>query len=342
MSRRRLPAEWEAQSGVMLAWPHAGSDWVDMLAKVEPCVAAIVAAISRFEEVVLVVDHAERVRPLLLAAGAQAERVRMIELPTNDTWVRDFGAITVEEGAGFRLLDFNFNGWGLKFAANLDNQVNVRLHAAGVLGTSPITSPGLILEGGSIDSDGAGTILTTADCLLSRNRNAHLSQDEIEQQLCGLFGAERLLWLHHGHLAGDDTDSHIDILARFAATDTIVYMHCDDPDDEHYGEFAAMQAELQAFRMLSGEPYRLVALPWPKPKLNSESEPAAPSYANFLIINGAVLVPVYNDAADARALSLIAECFPGREVIGIDSTVLIKQGGSLHCMTMQFPQGVLP
>jgi len=342
MNRRRLPAEWEAQSGVLLAWPHAGSDWVDTLEKAVPCVAAIVAAISRFEQVVLVVDHAEPVRQILLAAGARLERVRMIALPTNDTWVRDFGAISVEEGGGFHLLDFNFNGWGLKFAANLDNQVSARLHGAGVLGTSSMRSPGLILEGGSIESDGAGTILTTADCLLSLNRNAHLSQDEIGQQLCELLGAERLLWLYHGHLAGDDTDSHIDILARFTAPDTIIHMHCDDADDEHYAEFAAMQAELQAFRQLSGEPYRLVALPWPKAKLNSDGDLVAPSYANFLIINGAVLVPTYNDAADDRALTLIAACFPGREVIGIDSTALIEQGGSLHCMTMQFPQGVLP
>jgi len=341
MSRSRFPAEWEVQSGVLLAWPHAGSDWVDTLAVVAPCVAAIVAAISRFEQVVLVVDHAEQVKPFLLAAGVQLERVRMIALPTNDTWVRDFGAITIEEEGRFRLLDFNFNGWGLKFAANLDNQVSARLHAAGVLGSSPMTSPGLILEGGSIDSDGAGTILTTADCLLSINRNAHMSQAEIEQQLRGLLGADRFLWLHHGHLAGDDTDSHIDILARFATPDTIIHMHCDDADDEHYAEFAAMQSELQAFRTAAGEPYRLVALPWPKAKVNSDGDLVAPSYANFLIINGAVLVPTYKDAADTGALALIAACFPGREVIGIDSTALIEQGGSLHCMTMQFPQGVL-
>ncbi|TLS69269.1 agmatine deiminase family protein [Mariprofundus erugo] len=338
---RRLPAEWEPQSGVQLSWPRPDSDWADLLDRVEPCVAAIVAAISRFERVVVVVHDAEAVRPQLEAAGAQAEQVTLIELPANDTWVRDYGALTVEEGDAFRLLDFSFNGWGLKFAANLDNQVSRRLHAAGLFGDQPMTSLPMILEGGSIDSDGAGTILTTSDCLLSLNRNTHLTQAEIEAELCAQFGARRLLWLDHGHLAGDDTDSHVDILARFASPDTIIHMACDDPADAHDQAFAAMQLQLQQFRRLDGMPYHLVALPWPKPRLGRFGQVMAPSYANFLIINGAVLVPTYQDSADAEALRLIGACFPGREVIGIDASVLIEQGGSLHCMTMQFPMGVL-
>lgn len=338
---RRLPAEWEPQSGVQLSWPRPESDWADLLERVEPCVAAIVAAISRFERVVVVVHDAGAVRRQLAIAGARLEQVTLIELPANDTWVRDYGALTVEEGAAFRLLDFSFNGWGLKFAANLDNQVSRRLHAAGLFGGHPMTSLPMILEGGSIDSDGAGTILTTSDCLLSLNRNTHLGKAEIEREICNQFGASRLLWLDHGHLAGDDTDSHVDILARFASPDTIIHMACDDPADAHYETFAAMQAQLQQFRTADGVPYQLVALPWPRPKVGRFGQVMAPSYANFLIINGAVLVPTYDDHADAEALRLIGHCFPDREVIGIDAQVLIEQGGSLHCMTMQFPMGVL-
>ncbi len=338
----RLPAEWEPQSGVLLCWPHPRTDWADTLAEVEPCVAAMVAAISRFEQVLLIVDDAGRVRPQLAAAGSHAERVRLVELPTNDTWARDFAAITVQERDTFRLLDFGFNGWGLKFAADLDNTVNRRLHAMGELGTSPMSTLAMILEGGSIESDGAGSILTTADCLLSANRNPHMSQQAIEAELCRRFGARQVLWLHHGHLAGDDTDSHIDILARFAPGETIVHMHCDDPGDAHYPAFDAMLAELAGLRNADGRPYRLVALPWPRPRHNRHGELVAPSYANFLVINDAVLVPVYGDASDDEALQTIAACFPAREVIGIDASPLLEQGGSLHCMTMQFPLGVLP
>ena len=340
MNTPRLPAEWEAQSGVLLAWPHAASDWADMLEQVEPCVAAIATEISRFERVLIVAQDAPHVLDRLAAAGAALERVCIVGLPTNDTWARDFGPITVLRDGRPELLDFGFNGWGLKYAADQDNQVSRRLHALGDLGSYPMRTLGLVLEGGSIESDGAGAILTTAACLLSPNRNPHLSLPQIEAALKSHLGAERVLWLRHGHLAGDDTDSHIDILARFAPGDTIVHMACDAADDEHHAELAAMRAELACFITADGRPYRLVALPWPKAKVNRNGEPVAPSYANFLVINGAVLVPVYDDDADGRALATIAGCFPGREVIGIPCSPLIEQGGSLHCMSMQLPEGV--
>jgi agmatine deiminase len=338
----RLPAEWEPQSGVLLAWPHAGSDWADMLDLVEPCVAAIATEISRFEPVLIVAADAPHVLGMLEAAGAVMGRVRIVGLPTNDTWVRDFGPITVLRDGRPELLDFTFNGWGLKFAADQDNQVSRRLHALGDLGAHPLKTLGLVLEGGSIESDGAGTLMTTAACLLSPNRNPHLSSPQIEAMLKQYLGAERVLWLHHGHLAGDDTDSHIDILARFAPDDTIVHMHGADADDEHGADLAAMRAELVRFTTAAGRPYRLVALPWPKTRNNRVGQRVAPSYANFLVINGAVLVPVYDDEADGKALDVIAGCFPGRKVIGVPCSPLIEQGGSLHCMSMQLPKGVWP
>jgi len=341
VSDLRLPAEWEAQGGVMLAWPHADSDWAELMHLVEPCVVEIATQISRFEPVLIVADQEARVQARLLVAGAEMERVHIVELPTNDTWARDFGPITVLADEEPQLLDFAFNGWGLKYAADRDNQVTRRLQARGMLGTVPLQTLGLVLEGGSIDSDGAGTILTTASCLLSPNRNPHLSQADIEDALKQHFGAERVLWLGHGRLAGDDTDSHIDTLARFVSPDTIVHMHCDDAEDEHFEELAAMREELAGFTTAAGEPYRLVALPWPEARLNRFGERLAPSYANFLIINGAVLVPVYGDEADAVALDVLADCFPQRVIVAVPCAPLIEQGGSLHCMSMQLPAGIL-
>lgn len=340
-SEFRLPAEWEAQSAVLMCWPHTGSDWADMLDKVQPCVAEIVTQISRFEKVMVVVDNAELVAPQLVQAGANMQQVQLLEQPSNDTWCRDFGPLTVQQGEGFVLQDFGFNGWGLKFAADQDNQLSRRLHAKGLFPQSTLVTQGLILEGGSIESDGAGTLLTTSDCLLSANRNPHLGKEAIETKLRDTLGVSRVLWLDHGHLAGDDTDSHIDILARLAPENTIIHMHCDDPDDEHYSEFLAMREQLKTFRTASGEPYRLASLPWPSAKFSRHGDRIAPSYANFLIINGAVLVPTYHDEADAEALAVIESCFPDREVIGINCLALLEQGGSLHCMTMQFPEGVL-
>jgi agmatine deiminase len=338
---RRLPAEWEAQSGVLLAWPHADSGWAELMHLVEPCVVDIAAQISRYEAVLIVADHAARVQARLMVAGAEMERVRVVELPTNDTWARDFGPITVLEDGEPLLLDFTFNGWGMKFAADRDNQVTRRLHAQGTLDAVPLQTLDLVLEGGSIDSDGAGTILTTASCLLSSNRNPELSQADIEAALKEQLGAQRVLWLGHGHLAGDDTDGHIDILARFVSTDTIVYMQCGDADDEHFEELAAMREELAGFTTADGEPYKLVALPWPEARLNRFGQRLAPSYANFLIINDAVLVPVYGDEADVEALDVLADCFPQRVIVAVPCSPLLEQGGSLHCMSMQLPAGVL-
>ncbi|ACM20699.1 agmatine deiminase, putative [Geotalea daltonii FRC-32] len=337
----RLPAEWEEQDGVLVAWPHEDSDWRPWLGAVEPVFVEIAKQISRQERVVVVAPETSPVADKLKDAGAVMERIFFRQLPTNDTWSRDFGPITVQEGKKTLLLDFGFNGWGLKFAADRDNQVSRRLHEGGIFGSIPLKTVGLILEGGSIESDGRGTILTTAECLLDANRNPHLGKTDIETALAELLGAGHFLWLENGFLAGDDTDSHIDTLARLCPDDTIAYVRCDDPQDEHYQALKAMEEELVRFRTREGRPYRLVPLPWPEAKYDEDGERLPATYANFLIINNAVLVPTYQDNSDRAALAAIAEAFPRHEVIGIDCLPLILQHGSLHCVTMQLPKGTL-
>ncbi len=336
----RLPAEWEEQDGVLLAWPHEGSDWRPILAAVEPTYTEIVREISKFEDVLIAAAAPAAVMELLAGAGAVMDRVRLFPMDSNDTWARDFGPITVLDNGKPLLLDFGFNGWGLKFAADLDNLITRRLAGAGAF-RAPLNTIGLILEGGSIESDGAGTILTTSSCLLSPNRNPHLSRAEIERELASLLGAEHILWLENGHLEGDDTDAHVDTLARLCPDDTIVHVACDDPADVHYGALRAMVEELRNIRTGEGKPYRLSPLPWPRARYDDENLRLPATYANFLIINGAVLVPTYGDKSDEAALRAVGEALPGRRVIGIDCLPLIQQHGSLHCVTMQLPKGTL-
>ncbi len=342
----RLPAEWEKQDGVLLAWPHEQSDWEPILPEVEETYAELIRVITRFERVLLVVPPGKResIRTRLVEAGTEEKNLILVEVPTNDTWARDFGFITVFDKQGRRkLLDFGFNAWGLKFAAYEDNQVNRRLFQNRVFrkGVAMVTI-GMILEGGGIESDGEGTILTTSQCLLSPNRNPHLSRGEIERALKRYLGARRVLWLSHGYLSGDDTDSHIDTLARFVSPTTIVYVACDNPADEHYEELCLMREELASFRTARGKPYKLVPLPLPRACYDEDGNRLPATYANFLIINGAVIVPTYNDAAnDKVALEIFQRLFPDREVIGIPALSLIKQHGSIHCVTMQIPEGVL-
>ena len=336
----RLPAEWEPQDGVLLAWPHAASDWQPLLERVEPVYCAVAREISRFERVLIALPPGEEITGKLRCAGANLENITLCPVPTNDTWARDFGPITVLRGHEPLLLDFGFNGWGLKFAADLDNQITRCLADAGLF-RPPRRPVGLVLEGGSIESDGRGTILTTAACLLNPNRNPHLSRPELETALSELLGADRFLWLESGHLAGDDTDSHVDTLARLCPDDTILYVACDDPSDSHYPVLTAMAAELAALKTREGRPYRLIPLPWPEALFDDEGERLPATYANFLVINGAVLVPTYADKSDGAALAAVGRAFPDREVIAIDCRPLVLQHGSLHCVTMQLPQGVL-
>ncbi|MBI5485672.1 MAG: agmatine deiminase family protein [Deltaproteobacteria bacterium] len=338
----RLPAEWEIQDGVLMAWPHEGTDWAYILDDVRPVFAEIIRQITRLERVLLTAPHAASAAGYLVAAGVDLANVTICEMPNNDTWARDFGPITVIFNDKPVLLDFGFNGWGLKFPANHDNLISKRLRQLGALKPN-LNTIGLIMEGGSIESDGLGTIMTTAECLLSPNRNPQLGKSEIEQALASLVGAKRVLWLNHGWLAGDDTDSHIDTLARFCPDNTIIYQACDHPLDEHYEPLKLMENELKGFTAPDGSPYRLIPLPWPTARFDEQAHRLPATYANFLVINRAVLVPTYGDNEnDRKALELVGQAFPGREPIGVNCLPLLEQHGSLHCVTMQLPQGVLP
>nr|WP_240744245.1 agmatine deiminase family protein [Desulfopila sp. IMCC35006] len=341
MMQRRLPAEWEPQDAVLLGWPHSGTDWADMLDRVLPVFIRIAVEISRFERVIIPAPDPDSVRSQLTEAGARMDRVRVYALSTNDTWARDFGPITVYQNGAPLLLDYGFNGWGLKFRACDDNQATARLQAAGAFGSCLREVQGLVLEGGSLETDGSGTLLTTSACLLEANRNPHLDRPGLEQQLRQQLGIDRVLWLAHGYLAGDDTDSHIDTLARLAPGDRIIYQSCDDPQDEHHRELTAMAAELAALRTRDGQAFELLPLPWPEPCYADDGHRLPATYANFLILNGAVLVPVYNSLQDEPALAIIGRAFSDREIIAIPCRPLIEQHGSLHCVTMQIPQGVL-
>ena len=336
---RRLPAEWEHQSAVQLTFPHEGTDWAEVLDEVLPCFIEIAETISRYQQVLIVCREASATRALL--KNAIQTNLLLVECHSNDTWARDHAGITIlDEVNGPKVLDFMFNGWGLKFPADKDNLITTCLAAKGVF-NAPVEHGGIVLEGGAIESDGQGTLLTTSECLLSPNRNPHLSQQEIEAYLTSHFGLERVLWLHHGYLAGDDTDSHIDTLARLCSPDTIAYVRCPDPQDEHFDALQKMEAELRSFKTSTTLPYHLVPLPWPDACFDSDGNRLPATYANFLIINGAVLVPTYGVRQDAEALAILAQVFPQHEVIGIDCRPLILQHGSLHCVTMQFPTGVI-
>ncbi|HKJ08369.1 MAG TPA: agmatine deiminase family protein, partial [Gammaproteobacteria bacterium] len=318
--------------------------WAPVLPEVEPVFIDIARAIARRESLLVVCAddaHRDRIEVLLAAASVPTQRLHLVTAPSNDTWARDHGPVTVLADGRPLLLDFLFNGWGNKHPAELDNGIPRALCAAGVFGDIACRPVDLVLEGGALESDGAGTLLTTESCLLNPSRNPGHDRRSLEARLSELLGFDRFLWLSHGALAGDDTDGHIDTLARFCDPGTIAYVKCDDPGDSHYDALAAMEAELREFRDRHGNPYRLVPLPWPGAKYGSEGTRLPATYANFLIVNGAVLLPVYDDAADEAAISQIAACFPERTVIPIHCMPLIQQYGSLHCVTMQFPAGVL-
>lgn len=329
----RLPAEWERQSFVELTFPHKETDWCPILPEVLDCYYHIISTISCYEPVVVMAADMSLAQSIL----CDISNVRIIGCKSNDTWTRDHGFITCEEDGKFFYKDFQFNGWGLKFASNYDNQLNRVLWESGILDGTYENHLDFVLEGGSIESDGCGTLLTTSSCLLAPNRNSVLSRIEIENRLMNYFGVSRVLWLNSGKLEGDDTDGHIDTLARFCPNDTIVYVKCEDRLDIHFQELENMETELSSFKTIEGNPYRLIGLPHPTAIYDSTGERLPATYANYLVINGAVLYPTYNQAEnDAKAKIQLSKAYPDRDIIGIDCCSLIKQHGSLHCCTMQY------
>ena len=339
---RAFAAEWDCQDGILIAWPHAGTDWAYMLAEVTACYVEMARAIldDDDERLVIVAPDADDVREAL-GADVDWQRIEIVELPTNDTWVRDYGPITVSRGGHLELADFTFNAWGMKFAADCDNLVTSRLAERGIF-RMPLTNyRDLVLEGGSIETDGNGTVMTTTSCLTAPNRNDTFISDQLENELLQRLGCLKMLWLDHGELTGDDTDGHIDTLARFAPGGVILYTGCDDPEDEHFEPLMRMEEQLKQFTDVDGNHYHLIKLPLPDPTFDEISRLPA-TYANFLVTNHQVLVPVYGQPEkDITACELIGQAFPGRKVTGIDCRALICQHGSLHCATMQLPQDSL-
>lgn len=307
---RRMPAEWEHQSAVQLTWPDEHTDWAPMLADILPVYEAMAREIRQRERLI-VVDN----------------------LPHNDTWARDHGFITVEDSGQRVLLDFCFNGWGRKFPSELDNRLNRLIYERGWV--EGIYEPHLdfVLEGGSIESDGRGTVFTTSCCLLAPHRNQPLGQADIDRRLREYLGARRIVWLNHGSLIGDDTDGHIDTLVRIAPDDTLLYTGADDD----HPDLTEMERELQQLTTLDGRPYRLLRLPLPRPLYDDDGQRLPATYANYLVINGAVLVPTYvQPDLDSQAMQIVGLAFPDREVVGIDCRAVVRQHGSLHCCTMQY------
>ena len=319
-----------------MSFPHEETDWYDPLMP-----KSLNEALSPFIRIAQAIAYKEPVyivckdKTKIASMFCSTRNMTFIELPTNDTWIRDYGYISIREGGEKKLLDFTFNGWGGKFDARLDNRVNRLLYEKGYLGTTPLETIDFVLEGGSIESDGDGTILTTSRCLCNPNRNGGLTKSQIEEKLSAYLGTKRVLWLDHGYLAGDDTDSHIDTLARFVNRDTIVYVQCRDRTDEHFEALRDMEEQLNTFRTEEGTPYQLIPLPMCEAKYGKNGQRLPATYANFLITNDALVYPTYNDRNDENVSSIFKAIYPEKEMIPVNCLKLIEEGGSLHCSTMQ-------
>lgn len=335
-----FPPEWYPQSAIQLTWPHPDTDWDYMLEEVTACYVNIAVEILKRQKLIVVCQNAETVKYELKEYKDLFRNLTLVELPTNDTWARDHSGISVINNGKKQVYDFTFNGWGLKFASNYDNQISRGLFKNGIFKSDVelLNKKDFALEGGALESDGKGTLLTTSECLLSANRNSFMSKEEIEKYLKEAFGLNKILWLDHGYLSGDDTDSHIDTLARYCDEHTIVYVKSEDKNDEHYEALAKMEEQLKTFTDYQGNPYKLIPLPMAKAVYDEDNERLPATYANFLIMNDIVLLPLYNDQErDTEAKEKLEIAFPTREIIGIDCSSLIRQHGSLHCITMQYP-----
>ena len=328
-----LPPEWEKQRAVLMAFPHKNSDWKDDLTSALVPFIRIAQAIAYAQPVYIICDKKEDIADLFCST----RNMSFIEIATNDTWIRDFGYISVVEDDEIKLLNFTFDGWGGKFESTLDNEVNRAFHKKGYMGITPLKTIDFVLEGGSVESDGLGTILTTTACLCNENRNGGLGKDEVEEKLKEYLGTKRVLWLDYGYLAGDDTDSHIDTLARFVASDSIAYVQCLEVEDEHYEELQKMEEQLKGFRTFENKKYNLIPLPMVSAKFDVKGNRLPATYVNFLITNGALVYPTYSVKEDKLVHLIFKELFKDKEIIPVECSRLIEEGGSLHCSTMQIP-----
>ena len=319
---KRLIAEFEKQSYTQIIFPHKDTDWIDYLDEAKKCFINIINEIIKYQKCLVVCADVDEVKKYF----SGDDNLTFIEYKTDDTWARDCSALCIEDEDGIKLLDFTFTGWGGKFESKKDNAMTKHLNPEAI-------KYDFILEGGGVESNGVDTILTTSKCMLNKNRNTNLTKDKITQKLKSFFGATNILYLNHGYLAGDDTDSHIDTLARFIDKETIMYVQCLDADDEHYQELRAMEDELKLYA--SEYNFKLIPLPM-SDAIYFEDERLPATYANFLFVNGAILVPTYGVKQDLKALKIFENTFKDRDIISVDCSTLIKQHGSLHCVTMNF------
>ena len=337
-----MPGEWEAQSFIQFTLPHIETDWNPLLDQVLEAYKGLIKEIIDIVPVLLVHPDPESVRERF--STLPTEKLHWFQCLSNDTWTRDHGAISVYKDNEPQLLNFQFNGWGLKYPANYDNQISSNLMRAGVFQDTRMKTLGLVLEGGSIESDGKGTLLVTEKCLLNNNRNPHLSKHEISEKLKTHLGIQRVLWIQNGFLQGDDTDGHIDTLVRFGSPDTILYCKCSDEADSNYQSLYQMESELNAFKKIDGSPYNLIPLPLPSPLYGVNGNRLPATYANFLIINNGkrkkVIMPLYQQKEDQQAYESLRKAFKGWEIKGVNSDVFIQQNGSIHCLSMQYPRGI--
>ncbi|MDE5773756.1 MAG: agmatine deiminase family protein [Muribaculaceae bacterium] len=337
----RFIAEWEKQECILMSLPYSGSDWDYILDEILECYKRIISAMSASDVKVLLLAHDRSVAEELLSDIAHRENLVIVEADYNDTWTRDYGPIAVERMERKRSLDFGFNGWGLKFASDYDNLINLQLRDKYIIEPESYRNErDFVLEGGSVETDGRGTLLTTTRCLCSPNRNGGKSKSELNVILNDRLGVDHVLWLDYGSLAGDDTDSHIDTLARLAPDDTIIFTGCRNVDDEHFEELLKMRAQLTLFRTKGGEPFNLIELPLPDPVYDESGDRLPATYANYLVTDHVIFMPGYGQPAnDMLACQTVRIAYPGREVVQINCIPLLKQHGSLHCATMQLHEG---
>jgi len=326
----RFVAEFEEQSFTQIIFPHKNSDWNDYLELAEKNFVDIINQIIKYQKCLVVCDNVNYVK----SHFKENKNLYFVEYQTDDTWARDCSALSVYNSNKLEILNFTFNAWGGKFEAKKDNNMSRKISHKYNL---PLKDIDFILEGGAVESNGDGILLTTSACQFNKNRNYNLSDEEIIKTLKITLNINEVLSLKHGYLAGDDTDSHIDTLARFIDKNRIVYVGCDDENDEHYKELQLMKKELESFK--ESYNFELIELPLPSP-IYFEDERLPATYANFLFVNGAVLVPIYNVKEDCLALDIFKQTFKDLDIIPIDCSTLIRQHGSLHCVTMNFPKGV--
>ena len=332
----RLPAEWEKQDAIQFTFPHADSDWKLILEDAIQVFVDVITAILPFEKVIVVTRDIIKTKSYF--KNYTSENLFFCDIDSNDTWARDHGGITVSNGLDFKILDFTFNGWGQKYDAEKDNLITEKLYLSNAFKV-PLEKINFVLEGGAIETDGLGTLITTRYCMQSPYRNPSFSEDQINNLLLQSFGTSNIYWLNHGYLAGDDTDSHIDTLVRFCNPTTLAYVKCDNQLDEHYDDLLKMEAELMNLVDINGNAFHLVPLPWPDACFADDGHRLPATYANFLIINGAVLLPIYNVKQDQEAVNVLSSIFPERKIIPVLCRTLIEQHGSLHCISMQYPEG---